>query len=120
VAAGLLVLGAAGAVAAVVAPWPATDPDPTAACGALAELDDALDLTTISDQATVRVRAAVLADTLITEGFGDDQPGGRAAAVGREIIEVLDQPGTTVADLAAVLAPIERSCAQAGAGREPR
>ena len=111
------VLGAVGAVVGVVAPRPATQPDPAAACRALAELNDALDLTTIADQAVVRVRGAALADALITQGFGDGRPDGSATVVGRRIIEVLDQPGATVADLVVVLAPVERQCAVPGAGR---
>ena len=118
-AAGLLVLGAAGAVGAVVAPRPAAQPDPGAACEALAELAEALDLSTIADQAVVRVRAAALADALIAQGFGDGRPDGSAAAIGRRIIAVLDQPGATVADLVVVLDPVERQCAVPGARPAP-
>jgi hypothetical protein len=110
-AAGLLVLAAVGAVGAVVSPWPVARPDPTGVCRALADLDDAIDLVTISDQAAVRARAAALADALVTQGFGEDPSDGSAAVAGRRIVEVLDQPGSTVADLVVVLGPVERHCA---------
>jgi hypothetical protein len=116
-AAGLLVLGAAGAVGLIVSPWPGARPDPQGACRAVADLEDALDLTTIADQAVVRARAAALADALITQGFGDGESGGAAAVAGRRIVEVLDHPGSTVADLIVVLGPVERQCASADAGR---
>lgn len=116
-AAGLLALGALAAVGAVVGPWPVARPDPAGACRALADLEDALDLATVTDQAVIRARAAALADALVTEGFGDGESDRAAAVAGRRIVEVLDQPGSTVADLADVLGPVQRQCASADPGR---
>jgi hypothetical protein len=117
-AAGLLVLGAVGAVGAVAAPWPPAGADPADACRALSDLEDVIDLATIADQAAVRARAAALADALIAGGLEDGRPSdGSAAAAGRRIVEVLDQPGSTVADLVVVLGPVQRRCASAAAGR---
>jgi hypothetical protein len=112
-AAGLLVLGAAGAVAA--AAWTAqggpAHAQPEPACAALSGLVDSLDLASISDQAVVRARAAALADTL--SGAGTATEGlrtGEAALAARRVLAVLEDPAATVPDLVSVLGPVAGAC----------
>jgi hypothetical protein len=110
VAAALLVAAAAGAVALLAVLWAQPVPAATGeqVCAAVADLQDALDLSSVGDQAVLRARAAQLADRL-------DDPAPRAgpegsASVARDILRVLDDPRSTLADLAGAIAPVVRQC----------
>jgi hypothetical protein len=112
-AAGLLALGAAGAVvaAAWTVPGGPAHAQPEPACAALSGLVESLDLGSISDQAVIRARAAALADSLsgADPTTGPLRPG-EAALAARRVLVVLEDPGATVPDLVAVLGPVAAAC----------
>jgi hypothetical protein len=110
VAAGLLTVAAAGSVVLVALEWSQTVPGATSAqiCGAVGDLRDALDLSSLGDQAVLRARAAQVADMLSAPSKKDGPTG--AAAVSHKIVAVLDDQGATVGDLAAAIEPIVAQC----------
>jgi hypothetical protein len=116
IGAALLSMAAAGSVVLVARGW--DDPDPGASsaqvCVAVADLRDALDLSSLSDQAVLRERATRVADLLAAPSLKDEVQG--AQPVAQQIVSVLDDPGATVADLAAAIAPIVRQCPDPGPG----
>ncbi len=110
IGAALLTVAAAGSI--LLVGWEGAAPAPAATtgriCGAVTDLRDALDLSSLGDQAVLRSRAAHLADMLASPS-PRDRPDG-SVAVARQIVAVLDDPGATVADLAAAIEPIAREC----------
>jgi hypothetical protein len=116
VAAGLLAVGAAGAVGLVV--WesigPATARTTDEVCAAAADVLDALG-GSVGDQVVLRTRAAHLADLLIGQSEQGSDAGPLASA--RRIVAVLDDPDATVADLSRAVLPVAEQCrALPGAG----
>jgi hypothetical protein len=109
-AAALLGVAAAGSVVVVArqAVMPPAEVTPEEVCAALADLTDAVDQSSVTDQAVVRARAARLADLLVTQS-GQDAPSG-SLAVPRAIVAVLDDPRATVSDLSSATEPIARAC----------
>jgi hypothetical protein len=110
IAAALVTLAAAGSLVLVARQWAA--PEPVASskqvCQAVAELQDAVDLSSLGDQAVLRARASRLADMLANpapKGESKDK-----VAVAGDIVAVLDDPRSTVADLTRAIAPIARLC----------
>jgi hypothetical protein len=110
VAAILLAAAAAGSVLVVARQWAQPVPAPTSEqiCSAATNLQDALDLSSVGDQAVLRARGAHLAD-LLTAASPKDGPQG-SASVAQGIVAVLDDPRATVADLAGAIAPIVGEC----------
>ena len=110
VAAALLTAAAAGSVVLVALEWsePVPGATPGEICVAVADLRDALDQSSLADQAVLRERAAHVADMLGAPALKDGPKGSLAAA--RRIVGVLDDPGATVGDLAAAVEPIVRQC----------
>lgn len=115
-AAGLLAVAAAGAVGLVAREWitPGAPPSADEVCVAAADTLDALGQS-VGDQVVLRARAAHLADLLVDRSAQAD--GAESLATARRVVEVLDDPGATVSDLAAALDPIAQSCAQRPADR---
>ncbi len=109
VAAALLTAAATGAVVLVLAEWvqPVPEATPAHVCVAVADLQDALDLSSVGDQAVLRARAAHVADLLRAPSRAD-LPGSRPVA--RRMVAVLGDPGATVSDLATAIGPIVREC----------
>ena len=107
--AGVLVLGAAAAVGAVLMPGPTLRHDPGSPCAAVVELDRALDLASLGDQAVVRSRAAALADALARRAASDD-PVERDGVIAQELLVLLEDPGATMDDLVEVVRPVARDC----------
>lgn len=107
--AGLLALGAVAAVSAVLLPGQPLHPDPGTPCPAVAGLDEAMDLTTVGDQVVVRARAAALADALAHRAAGDDPGRGDALRV-QDLLDLLEDPGATVAELVDVVEPLAEDC----------
>jgi hypothetical protein len=107
----LLAAAATGSVALVMAQWgqPVPAATSTTICVAVADLQDALDLSSVGDQAALRSRAAKLAD-LLTDPAPSDGPKG-SASVARDILTVLGDPRSTVADLAVAISPVVGQCA---------
>jgi hypothetical protein len=110
IAAALVTLAAAGSVVLVARQW--AEPVPGASseqvCQAVAELQDALDLSSLGDQAVLRARASRLADLLADPAPKEESR--VSVAVARDIVAVLDDQRSTVADLAGAIAPIARQC----------
>jgi hypothetical protein len=106
----LLATAAAGSVALVAAQWAQPAPAATAGqiCEAVADLQEALDLSSVGEQAALRARAAKLVD-LLTDPAPIEGPTG-SESVARSILTVLDNPRSTVADLAAAIAPVVSQC----------
>ncbi|MCU0262603.1 MAG: hypothetical protein MUF09_02905 [Candidatus Nanopelagicales bacterium] len=109
-AAALLVVAAVGSV--VLVAQQAVMPSPRAtseeACLALADLQDVLEQSSLSDQAVLRARAARLAD-LLAGPSAQEAPSG-STAVARAIVAVLDDPRARVSDLEAAIAAIAWDC----------
>jgi class 3 adenylate cyclase len=110
IAAALLAAAAAGSVAMVARQWaePVPGATPEQICLAVADLRDALDLSSLSDQAVLRARAAHVADMLAAPSLQDGPAGSKSVA--RAIVIVLDDPSATVADLVVAIEPIARQC----------
>lgn len=110
VAAALLSVAAAGSLVLVARQWSAPVPVATSEqiCAAVADLQDALDLSSLGDQAVLRARASQLADMLADPSpkKGPEVP----RSVARDVVAVLDDRRATVADLAGAIAPIVRQC----------
>lgn len=109
VAAALLAVGAVAGVAAALLPEPALHPDPGTVCSAVAGLDGALDLTSVGDQVVVRARAAALADALARRAAGADA-GEQDAGAARALLDLLEDPGATAAQLVEVVQPLADGC----------
>jgi hypothetical protein len=107
--AGVLVLGAVAAVGAVLVPGPTLRHDPGSPCVAVVELDRALDLASLGDQAVVRARAAALADALARRAAGDEAVE-RDGLVAQQLLVLLEDPGATMADLVDVVRPVAQDC----------
>ena len=109
-AAALATVAAAGSLLLVARQW--TSPVPVASsqqiCVAVTDLQDALDLSSLSDQAVLRARASQVADMLADSSPPDGRAG--STAVAQDIVLVLDDRRSTVADLAEAIAPIARRC----------
>ena len=110
IAAVLLTGAAVGSIMLVAREW--AEPAPLATseqiCAAVDDLRDALDLSSLADQAVLRARASQLADML-----ADPPPKGVpevSPSVARDVVAVLDDRRATVADLAGAIAPIVRQC----------
>ncbi len=110
IASALIVLAALVAIGWIGRDW--SEPSPRATgeqvCRALVDVVDALDGSSLGDQAVLPKRASELADLLSRR-----QDGGAGAtnpAAASRIVAVLEDPGATVADLEAVIAPIARQC----------
>jgi hypothetical protein len=112
VAAVLLAAAAAGSVLLVA--WERAQPVTAATsdqiCVAVASLQDALDLSSLGDQAVLRARAAHLAD-LLADPSPEDGPEG-SASVAQDVVTVLDDSRATVADLAEAIAPVVTFCSR--------
>lgn len=112
VGATLLAVAAAASVLLVVREWAIPVPAATTEriCVAVADLGDALDLSSLGDQAVLRSRAAHLADILAAPSPKDGPDA--SSAVAQRIVAVLDDPDATVSDLAVTIEPIARQCGQ--------
>jgi hypothetical protein len=110
VAAILLAAAAAGSVLLVARQeaQPVPEPSSEQICSAVANLQDALDLSSVGDQAVLRARGAQVADLLATASPKDGPEG--SASVAQSIVAVLDDPRATVADLSTAIAPIVGEC----------
>lgn len=107
-----LVGGALATVAAVAAPSAPAHTGMEAVCRASADLSSTMALSTVTQQVAIRARAAALADALGARGSrppGVDQD---LAAVGSQVVAVLEDPRGTVGDLAIVVRPVVRACAE--------
>jgi hypothetical protein len=110
IAAALLTVAAAGSIMLVAREWAEPAPGATSEqiCAAVDDLRDALDLSSLADQAVLRARAANLADILAVPSLKGGPAG--ATSVAARIVAVLDDPGATVADLSEAVMPIARQC----------
>lgn len=110
IAAALLTVAAVGSLLLVAREWAKPVPVATSEqiCAATAHLQDALDLSSLGDQAVLRSSASKLADMLAHPS--PKQKSGVRRSVARGMVAVLNDPGTTVADLAEVIAPIAEEC----------
>jgi hypothetical protein len=106
----LLAAAAAGSVLVVARQGAQPIPAPSSEqiCRSVANLRDALDLSSVGDQAVLRARGAQLADLLAAASPKDGPEG--SALVAKSIVAVLDDPRSTVADLAGAIAPIVSEC----------
>lgn len=110
IGAALLTAAAAGSIVLVAREWTSPVPAPTAEqiCVAVDDLRDAVDLSSLGDQAVLRSHAAHLAD-MLARASADERPTG-SKSVARQIVAVLADPGATVADLAVAIEPIAQEC----------
>ncbi len=110
IAAAVLTVAAAGSLVLVARQWSAPVPVATSeqVCAAVTDLQDALDLSSLGDQAVLRARASQLADMLADPSPRDGSEVPRSVA--RDMVAVLDDQRATVADLTGAIAPIVRQC----------
>ncbi len=108
VAAGLLTAAATAAVV-MVAQESVSPPAPVTAeqvCAGVADMQAAMDLSSVGDQATVRARAAELVGMLDRSAA----TGSADQVVARRILAVLDDSGATLADLQRAVEPVAGAC----------
>ncbi len=110
IAAGLLTVAAAASVLLVAREWTQPAPGPTSdqICVAVEDLRDAVDLSSVGDQAVLRARASHVADLLGAPPSEDALTS--SAEVSRQLVRVLDDQGATVADLGEAIEPIVAQC----------
>lgn len=118
--AGVLVVGAAAAVLAVAVRPPLLAPQRLPVCAQLRQLQEAIDLSSVGDQAVIRVRAAALADVLADgsssrAGAEPIDPTGGDEFASAQIAAVLSDPAATIEDLTESIELIVLRCARDGA-----
>ena len=132
----LLTVGATAVVGSLLSGWPVPPVRGEApVCPTAAALERAIDLTSVGDQTVLRARATAFAHALLDPALGSDgrEAEGEAVGVaadgsvaalsdevrmsmGRQILDILDDPAATVAELAEAAAPVVRACREAAAG----
>ncbi len=110
------VLLAAAALAGVgllgiAAARPQATPSAREVCRAVDDLTDTLDLSTSTDQAALRARAARVAALVAARAEADgSEQSDKDLAVAGQLIAVLDDPMATRGDLLRVLEPVVKDC----------
>lgn len=94
---------------------PSQRPTSAEVCAVLADVREAMDVSSVGDQAVLPARAAELADMLSHGRAGGAWAWGPDAAV--RIVAVLDDSGATLADLADALVVVSRQCGEPTSGR---
>ena len=111
----LLASGAAVAVTGLLGGWPiAVGGREEAVCPAVHDLVAVMDLRTVAEQSALRVRAAELADSLLTADGAAPMTPAQRHATGEAIVGLLDDPAATVPQLALVVGPVLVACDQRG------